>query len=455
MRLWMRVLLVVVLFAGGSFSGAGAASGQSKAGFHCTFDLGQMQHLIAVTETLAIVGGDWAGYVHAVDLDKCTKSWTSEVDGYPGGVISGGEPKIHPPLSILVGDVLYVTAERGDPEYTDLAATVYAIDLYDGAVLWSFDLGDAMGKLTYHDGRIFALGENWITAIDATTGEFIWSEPIFMSMAGLVFLRRAEVIGDVVVYVDYLDKPSYEVTAEEAKGYEDRFGEIIGRSIETGERVWAQPIRNVGNYFLHAFPQSNRVVLASQSFEDGELAIFELTAVDVQTGEVLWRAEQSPFQRDLISGDSVGILTFADRQYVSFDVTSQETGDLIWSSPISSVRVPFFSTEDYFLLGTFDDPYVDRPVLESLIALDTATGEQLWEIPVGVARGESWIVPVSSDGRLYVFLLAGLASFDELTGQMLWTVDLPEGTSSMDMKLAGDRLVLTDAESNLHVVTLE
>ena len=321
-------------------------------------------------------------------------------------------------------------------------------------MLWSHELWDAMGKLTYHDGRLFVLGEEWISAIDAATGEEIWGEPVFMAMAGFVILRRAEVIGDLVVYVDYLDRPASELTVEEARGYDERFGEIVARSIDTGERVWAHPVRNIASYFLHVFLDSNRVLLESQMVEDAELAAFELIAIDAGSGEIVWRAEPNPFQRDLVAGNSVGLFAYAGRDYVSLDVFSQDTGGLVWSVPISRARVPFFATDDYFLLGTVDDPDKDDATFGSLFALDSATGEQMWEISLNVPHGDSRVVPVSADGQLFLFLMAGLASFDERTGEMSWTLDLPEGTTSADMKIGGSYLVLADAETSIHVVAL-
>ena len=112
MRQWIRLVMIALILAGSSFGIEQARAG-ATASLQCSFDLSQRARLIAVTDTLAIIGGEWAGIVTAVDLDTCMKAWSIDVEGYPGGVIHEGEPTVYPPLSVVVGDVLYLTAEWG------------------------------------------------------------------------------------------------------------------------------------------------------------------------------------------------------------------------------------------------------------------------------------------------------------------------------------------------------
>ena len=261
------------------------------------------------------------------------------------------------------------------------------------------------------------------------------------------------------------------------------------------------PIHNLNSY------SSPTPVIA-----DGRLlchfGTFGIAAVDLKSGEVLWR---KLLEIDHIVGpgsspvvvDDVVILTCdgADKQFISaLDV---KTGDTRWQ-----VDRPPLREENPDMRKSFCTPLVFEhagrqqaviPGAQWFISYDPATGEEIWRVdhgsgfsnvprPVfdgervflctGFGKPQLWAVradgtgdvsethvdwrqkqqipamssPVLSDGRIYVISDGGVAScFDTASGELIWRERIP-GKYSASPLLANGRIYFCSQEGRTTVI---
>ena len=165
-----------------------------------------------------------------------------------------------------------------------------------------------------------------------------------------------------------------------------------------------------------------------------------LTAYDALSGEQLWKIEAF----------SVGTVAAAyGMLFYSFfpDVVAldQATGAQLWTSPVASAartEVPAVANGLVFVTHS------------QLWALDAFTGAVIWGAPATSAVG-----PTVANGVVYASSLDGeWDAFDERDGTLLWSVTFGSGCSGTCTVtlpvIANGTLYLAGPDSNLHAFSL-
>lgn len=126
---------------------------------------------------------------------------------------------------------------------------------------------------------------------------------------------------------------------------------------------------------------SDRVVVA----EPGQVAS-ELVALDVEDGHVLWRQAMTTWSWGVVQVDGVAVAAGADVRGVDLS-----TGEERWRIEAGT------STVGYVTDGRRALAALTRPDGTSLVAVDIASGEQVWSLPLAQ---EPWWVIGAGDGVL-------------------------------------------------------
>ena len=209
-------------------------------------------------------------------------------------------------------------------------------------------------------------------ALDAATGATLWigeQQPLFFvdSAAG----------GEGLVFASSLYQP------------------FVAYDAETGAIVWRSSLSTVR---------------ASPTFADGVLyvASFEgtLNALDAATGVPIWSTPEECCvydQAPVVDGGRVFQMR-TDHTLTAYDA---KDGTQLWSKPAFSVGTIAASRGTLF--------YNEFP---NVVALDEATGAQLWATPVVV--GATTGAPAVANGRVFV-THANLIALNAATGAVVWT----------------------------------
>ncbi len=316
----------------------------------------------------------------------------------------------------------------------DTEAEVRAYDLNDGRLLWRRELPDPAtneddgellgGGLAYGtDGRLYAsTGFAKVIALDAATGEEAWREDVGVPV------RAAPTLNSGRVFV---------VTVE---------NQTIALAARDGRKLWTHAgspeVASLLGAPAPAVDQGAVIVAYSSG---------ELFALRVETGAVLWqdsvtavrRTDASGNLRDIrarpvIAGTRVYVLGYSGLM-TAIDLA---TGDRIWRADLGGVHQPWIAGGYLYVLTDNAD----------LAAVSTESGEvlwvthlQRWEDPRDREGPVTWSGPLLASDRLVVG-----GSNDELLavspydGRVLGYLDAG-GAVTIPPVLARDTLViLTD-----------
>ncbi len=239
---------------------------------------------------------------------------------------------------LQVGDTVYVgTADN----------FIYALDATTGEAKWSFETGHSIwGQPAYRDGMLFVSSmDRSIRALDAESGKEMWQA----SFAGAI--ASGPVLNENLVYVSDFDS------------------QIHALDILTGEEQWAAP---ANNWVWGAPAYADGVVY----YADVEGNVF---AVDALTGAAKWRQQMpgSAQTSPVVAGDIVYVASEGESSEVPLGALrafSVEDGRELWTTVAPA---PLFTTP-----VVVDNAVIVALQSESsiLIAYDLETGGQLWSI---------------------------------------------------------------------------
>ena len=226
------------------------------------------------------------------------------------------------------------------------------------------------------DGRVFvgsqfscpvvSPGDGWLYALDACTGEVLWDR----DMRGWIESSPAISHDNQVVYIG------------------SKSGELLALDAATGDMRWSLPTRDAVT--------SSPVVDAEGNVYIGGLGGYLYAAAP--DGSLRWEYAMPPSSA------------------VHTSPALSADGTVVYVSYTQSCGGPF-------------DPGAPCPDIDfALLALDSATGDLLWSMPVA---GPVWGSPMVSpyDGTLYVpdFVLPGLSRLYAVSpsGELLWWSEMP------------------------------
>jgi outer membrane protein assembly factor BamB len=239
--------------------------------------------------------------------------------------------------------------------------------------LWSAPVsGGIHASPVISNGKVFiGSGDGHMYAFDSATGTTLWIGPTQNSLFG----GSAAVTGRLV-FAGTGNQP------------------LLAYDADTGEIAWTSDL------IASASPTLKDRILYVASF-DGTL-----TAMDAETGGSIWSAEGNccvPNQSPVVDGGRV----FQMRDDHTLTAYNAQTGEQLWS--IEAFSVATLAAAYGMLFYSF---YPD------VVALDQATGTQLWTAPVATAARS--VVPAVANGLVFV-THSQLWALDAWTGAVVWS----------------------------------
>lgn len=230
--------------------------------------------------------------------------------------------------------------------------------------------------------------DNYILALDRTTGELQWSYETGHSIWGQPAYK------DGVLVVASQDHSLY------------------GFDTQSGEKLWQATFDGA----LPSSPALNDNLAYVSSF-DGNVH-----AVEISTGEVKWNA---PAENAIWGGPTYadGVVYFADVIGEVYAVDSL-TGEQIWQKKAPGAVQTNPLVVDNKLYVASEGASADVPI-GALTAFDVADGRELWQTATAVPI---FTAPVYADGVVVVALVSeesSLIAYDKDSGAKVWEIAPP------------------------------
>jgi outer membrane protein assembly factor BamB len=341
-------------------------------------------------------GVDLAAKSHASSARPGTKLWSFETNGKVGSVA-------------VAGGVAYVgTAQRA----------VYALNALTGRLLWRhlMDTGKTSCLATASGVVIAANGYNGVQptgyiggvyGLDARTGKLLWN----VDAAGATGLATA---GDVV----------YAATAIKT----NLTGGITALSTGTGELLWT--------FDFPANVDIQTGVAVVGNFVYTTTTHGEIYALNATTGDMLWRFANPSveFRNGLLVTDGVVYASSAGTSTGTSNpvlyALQAGTGRMLWQHSLGAS--PYGATIDaaggVIFAGIVRVANSPSPGAGELSALNAATGQLLWQVPVtggmfAVAAGPGNVIYSTNDYKV-------LDAWQASTGNHLWSYRAPGAVNS-------------------------
>ena len=319
---------------------------------------------IAADGRLFVMDAD--GHVQAVDAETGRRLWRVRV-------ASPDEDSV--PLGGGVGYAngrLYATTGFGE---------VMAVDPANGGLLWRAEAnGPIRSAPTIAGGRVFVVGiDNQLEAMDAATGELMWSHTGILEDAGLLG-GASPAVGSGIVVAPYSS------------------GEVYALRVETGRPIWSDSlaaIRRIGAMAGLADIRGNPVIAG-----DMVIAISHsgrMVAIDVRSGIRVWEQSVGGVNMPLVAGEFVFVLT-NDAEVVAM---TRRGGRILWVAPLRR----YVNPEERAGAVVWAGPVLagDRLIAVGSegegVVLSPRNGEITETFRL---RGESTIPPIVANGTLYV-----------------------------------------------------
>ena len=235
-------------------------------------------------------------------------------------------------------------------------SVLWALGARTGSFLWGFGGYPMNSAPTVVSGVVYFGSDNSVYAVDAGTGDVLWS----YTTGNLVWSSPA--VSNGVVYFGSVDGKVYAVNASS--------GSLLW-SFTTGYSVWASAAVANGVVYIGS----------------GDTNVY---ALDAATGSLLWQytTGETVIASPAVANGVVYIGSDDGNLYALNATTGARLwsfstgGDEIYSSPAVANGVVYFGSFNY-----------------NIYALNAATGAQLWNYKTGYFI---WSSPVVSDGVLYV-----------------------------------------------------
>ena len=303
-----------------------------------------------------------SGVVHVsgLALDAVTGELLWSTDGASGGVFA-------PDMSgstffMLKGDIW---DDLGDI-WDDLVVT--AVDGPSGRELWTATIpssGPSLFPLTASGDQIYVSDDAQVHALDAATGELVWSHHDSSS----------------------LDGPVARPAASEGSVFLMSYDTAYALDTANGELLWSRKIGDIAH--IHSNPPTiagDAMYLLTKDLRTGD-STSTLHSLDTATGNVLWSSELPLASPPAVVADGTVFLSDISGVIHALDAA---TGHRVWASePQLGARL---LAVDGLLFSNF---------FGYLYILDAATGEQIWSIDATHVGGGNRTYAVS-EGTIFV-----------------------------------------------------
>lgn len=320
---------------------------------------------------------------------RLEKTWEREMPASAGGgvvIVS----------STVAEGLIYASTHDG--------GTVWALDIRTGEIAWTFETDRGRRPPTYSDGVVHVFGSGSHFALDGMTGRVLWTrDNLGASAIGDGRLYHATVVDDVTT--------------------------LQALESTTGRELWVRepPSSPLPIMRFPLIADDANVYLSDDH-------VFHV--IDASSGAMRWTAAVAAGSPPRAAGEAVYVMAIDDPESrgerphpcepgteaawcaYAFD---QRTGELLWSyrPPISGVRS--YLAPPTVVNGTWLIP------ADELQALDAATGDLLWSVPLNVLA----LAAFDGHGHVYASALDGeLHALDIHTGESVWSIPYVEGATN-------------------------
>jgi outer membrane protein assembly factor BamB/mono/diheme cytochrome c family protein len=280
---------------------------------------------------------------------------------------------------------------EGHVFFQDAANNVTAVDTESGEEIWKKEWNlpnEGPNGVTLAEGNVYGCTSTFCFALDAETGEEVWKSPVLINSV-----------------------------AEAEEGLEK--AAEIGANTETGKGIELQ-----GQGINFAPQVNNGVVFVSTS---GQITGGRAIALDAETGEVMWKTEETKEEDERAIGgvDGTGGSWNAPaigpdgsayfgigNPYRSDDQAINQATELLYNDSTIALD-PNSGKVDWYMQGVPNDFYdwdmqispvyveeegtelvLDAGKMGYVYAIDPSTGKLVWKTPVGTHNGHD------EDGKL-------------------------------------------------------
>ena len=362
--------------------------------------------------------------IEPVNLEPPLKvAWTYELPWALGYNIPAG-------VSLVAAGVLYLSeGELGENG-------IIAVDAETGEALWSKEWSAALG---YKDGVLFAVHASNIDALDAKTGELLWSKeyPDVRWGTPIIFGNTLFVSTPDDRYVAAIDSENgvleweYEFNTTDF-GTEGRSNYYLSDSVVNGNII---VFRYCASHSIH----TEEITIPDNPELEPELEepiVKEgLIALSTHTGEVVWEyvyQGEVPYFEPFLYRD----LVYTNSGPGDIIALSVESGEEVWKTKVGSWANIVEVKHDKLFVNS------DRPVI-----LNTETGEILKEYP---ASKLSFYSAVIGDEFVYSTDRSKVQVFDSGNGEPVWSSSRIKGYAVSEPALYKDKLYLVSTEGTLY-----
>ena len=337
---------------------------------------------------------------------------------------------------IVMGDRLYVQnpAEQG----STLQERVMALDVDTGEIVWEYRFNIFQSDVPPHrvgwaspaadpeTGNIYAMSGNAMVVALSPDGQLLWKRSFAEEWAAFTTHggRTASPLidGDLVIV-------SAAISSWGSNW--NRAHRLVGLDKRTGEIVYASAPGS--RPFDTAYAPPTIATIGGQRLLIQGLGNGGVHAIRPQTGEVVW---SFPAARRAVN---TGVVVRDDVVFMSHGDENLEGTELGMIAAIAGGRTGEITETIWNVKGRelgYSSPLIDGDRLyqidtgSTLLAFDTETGEELWELPLGNAQRAA---PVLADGKIYVGTNGGafyIVRPGESSAEVLSRVELPVSTDS-------------------------
>jgi outer membrane protein assembly factor BamB len=284
---------------------------------------------------------DTNGQVSALKADSGQPIWSTNIspEGHEGAIIGGG--------LAYGGGKIFVTSPH---------AEILSLDATTGKILWRLSTPSPVRAApTLANGRLYVLTiSNQLEAIDAETGNRLWSHAGITEHAGLLGTASPAVSNGVVV-VTYSS------------------GEIYALKAENGHQLWTETLSSTRRpdslsslSHIKAFPviDKNKVIIIGHNQK--------MAAYDLNRGERLWERHIGGTRTPAVVGGYI----FMINSHNELLCITCDHGQVVWVRKLES-------DPEHLYKVVWNGPLVGGNKLYlvnqggSLITVDPATGETL------------------------------------------------------------------------------
>ncbi|HHI89194.1 MAG TPA: dehydrogenase, partial [Hellea balneolensis] len=325
--------------------------------------------------------------------------------------------------------------------------------------VWSRSVGKGSfrkGRLTASpvvaDGRIYTLdAANKVTALDAQTGERVWSKKITVKSRGKTRRGKRKLVERIKDPLTFRDRGGKDtesigggVALADGRLYvSSGLGVVLALDAQTGKEIWRK--------------RTFSPIQSAPTVADGRVFVIsddnELYAIDADTGEVEWTYQAIIEMARMLTSpapaviEDVVIAPFSSGEVVALKV---QNGGVLWQDSLNASRqlTPLATLNDIASGPVIADGYVFVTGQSGeFAAFDFRTGQQVWSQPAGslgfpLVVGD-YIYTVTTEGQVVCMTKAD--------GTVAWLTQLPVFKKAKKRKkriswagpvMAGDRLLL-------------